>query len=421
MRTMKRNPLLSGVCAILGGAFLWANSATAEVVSDAAAAVVVFPKIVVDTEAGVDTVIQLSNTANNSVNVRCFYTNANAHCSNDPTTICYTNDDCLEAGPTGVCVDGWNETDFRFRLTARQPIVWRASTGLAVFPLRGSKGTPADCAVTPCLGPDGDSNEDSAIPAVAEDPFQGELRCIQFDDSMKLAESNDLAGETTIVTNNSILDARGYNAVGIQARAGRQHPADENELVLSEDSEAMYAGCPGVVMMDHFFDDAVEPITGDSVRTDLTLIPCSVDYEMQDAALFNTTVQFLVFNEFEQRFSTSTRIRCFREVTLSDIDTRRRPLNLTSAEERDPAYTGDERSIFNVNVQGTLTGQTWIRGVDDGADSHGNGIIAVAEEFHRSDSSDVTSVRSTAAINLQQRGIRSDSDIIRIPTETFPQ
>lgn len=418
MRTMKRNPLLSGVFGILGGAFLWVNSAAADVVSDSAAAVVVFPKIVVNSDDGIDTVIQLSNTANNSVNVRCFYTNANAHCSNSPTTTCYTNDDC-ETG--GICVDGWNETDFRFRLTARQPIVWRAGEGLSVFPLRGSKGTPADCAVTPCLGPDGDSNEDSAIPAVSEDPFQGELRCIQFDDSMKLAESNDLVGETTIITNSSqMVDARGYNAVGIQVREGRQHPADENELVLSEDSEAMYNGCPGVVMMDHFFDDAVEPINGDSVRTDITLIPCSVDYEMQDAALFNTTVQFLVFNEFEQRFSTSTRIRCFRELTLSDIDTRRRPLS--SGDVEDPAFTGDQRSIFNVNVQGTLTGQTWIRGVDDGSDSHGNGIIAVAEEFHRTDDTRVrSSVRSTAAINLQERGIRSDSDIIRIPTETFPQ
>ena len=31
MRTVKRNPFLSGVCAILGGVFLWAGAAAADV------------------------------------------------------------------------------------------------------------------------------------------------------------------------------------------------------------------------------------------------------------------------------------------------------------------------------------------------------------------------------------------------------
>ena len=44
-----------------------------------------------------------------------------------------------------------------------------------------------------------------------------------------------------------------------------------------------------------------------------------------------------------------------------------------------------EDTIFNINVQGTITGQTRIRGVDDGEEGHGNGLIGTAEEFYRSD------------------------------------
>lgn len=405
MRTVKRNPFLSGVCAILGGAFLWAGSAAAEVASDQAAGIIVFPKLVVDTSAGVDTEIQLSNTSTSAVNVRCFYVNANSHCSNEPATLCATNDDCGGAASGGICTPGWNETDFRFRLTALQPIVWQVSRGMAFFPLQGPTGDPADCADTPCVGVNGEFNVDSAIPAVAEDPFQGELKCIEVGDDESPNDRNDLKGEATIVKSTGTqLDARAYNGIGIQAVTGAND--GDNTLVLGVE----YSSCPNILILDHFFDDAIEPISDALVRTDLTLIPCSEDFVLQDTALFNTTVQFLVFNEFEQRFSTSTSLRCFREIALSDIDTR--PRSLTDA---DPSTTGDYRSIFNVNVQGTLTGQTRIRAVDDGSTSHGNGILGVAEEFHRTSSTNLDTVRASAAFNIDQVGVRTSSDFIQMP------
>ena len=51
------------------------------------------------------------------------------------------------------------------------------------------------------------------------------------------------------------IDARGYNAIGIQAITG----ANDNDTTLilgGEDAE--YNGCPSVLILDHFFDD--EPV-----------------------------------------------------------------------------------------------------------------------------------------------------------------
>ena len=68
----------------------------------------------------------------------------------------------------------------------------------------------------------------------------------------------------------------------------------------------------------------IEPsAVGATVRTHLTLVPCSEDFNLQ--APITTAVQYLVFNEFEQRFSTSRSVRCFSEIVLSDIDTRPGP------------------------------------------------------------------------------------------------
>jgi hypothetical protein len=389
---VKWNPFLSGVCALLGGVFLWAAAASADVTSDNAAAIVVFPKLVLDADEGIDTEIQLSNTSDQPVNVRCFYVNANSHCSNEPDEVCNTSEDC----EGGRCIEGWNEIDFRFTLTALQPIVWTISDGLPVsdtFPLDG---------VTR-IGPGGQYNADSAIPGVPEDPFRGELKCIVVGEDEAPVDSNSLKGEATIVTVDGV-DARAYNAVGIQAIEGAND--GDNTLVLGEE----YNSCPNILILDHFFDDAPEPAQDALVRTDLTLVPCSEDFVLQDQGLFDTTVQFLVYNEFEQRFSTSIKIKCFKEIGLSDIDTRPRAFNNT-----DPADTGDLRSIFNVNLQGTLTGQTRIRGVDDGQDGHGNGLLAVAEEFHRTDVTDLDTIRASAAFNVHQSGQRETTDVVSIP------
>jgi hypothetical protein len=102
-----------------------------------------------------------------------------------------------------------------------------------------------------------------------------------------------------------------------------------------------------------------------------------------------TTLQFLVFNEFEQRFSTSRALECFREIQISNIDTMTNNL-----------------SIFSAQVAGTLTGQTRIRGVTGTDPNYGNGVLAIAEEFRRT---------GTAAWNLQTQGVRPQRDYIYLP------
>jgi hypothetical protein len=396
MRTVKWNPFLSGVCTVLGGMLLWAGVARADVTSTNPAAIVVYPKIVVDTTSGgthqVDTIIQLTNTAPNPVNVRCFYVDANGHCSNSPFAICNPNGDPANnpCGGGNACLAQWTETDFAMRLTSHQPIEWVASSGLSTLPLEPCVPGP-DCHSP---GPNGEFDSGS-IPPVPENPFLGELKCVEVDDTEAPSDQNDLKGEATIedITASGgttpSVDSRGYNAIGIQAIAGQNNKDDT--LVLGGPTPE-YNACPNILVLDHFFDDAEEPANGDTVRTDLTLVPCSEDFNFQQP--LTTTVQYLVFNEFEQRFSTSRSTTCFTEIALSDIDTRLGP-------------TGDSQSIFNVSVEGTLTGQTLIRGVADSDTGHGHALLAIAEEFQGEGHS--------SAYVAGQRGTRTQADIILLP------
>ena len=106
-----------------------AQGARADVASDRPAAIVVYPKIAVDTgdSHGIDTVIRLTNTnTNGPINVHCFYVDANSHCTSD-RSICQDSTTC----GYGTCTPDWVETDFNIVLTVMQPVEWKASDGLA--------------------------------------------------------------------------------------------------------------------------------------------------------------------------------------------------------------------------------------------------------------------------------------------------
>jgi hypothetical protein len=323
--------------------------------------------------AGEDTIVQLTNTSEFLTKVHCFYTNTNSHCSNSPQTIC-TNADFRSVCPTGgLCVQGWQETDFRLTLTKRQPISWSVNQGLSSLPL----------ATTPGQGSPPQFNEGS-IPPVLEVPFTGELLCIQVDVTTELpTDRNDLKGEASIVKSigDRIDDAK-YNAIGIKAIEGRQD-GNPNVLnvggpeaeygVINENVDPPFTGCPNVLTVNHFFDGADVVTHGGAltapVTTDLTIVPCQRDYLTQTANAPGATIQFLIYNEFEQRFSTSTHLDCYKETPLSDIDTR-------------PGPEGNSSSIFSVGVQGTLTGMSRLRSVAgpnvDGYD--GRTILALVGE-----------------------------------------
>src|SRR5512143_48680 len=323
--------------------------------------------------AGEDTLVQLTNTSEFLTKVHCFYTNTNSHCSNSPETIC-TDANFRSVCPAGgLCVQGWQETDFRLTLTKRQPISWSVNQGLSSLPL----------ATTPGQGTPPQFN-DGSIPPVLEVPFTGELLCVQVDVTTELpTDRNDLKGEASIVKSigDRIDDAK-YNAIGIKAIEGRQdgNPGilnvggPEAEYgVINDNVDPPFTGCPNVLTVNHFFDGA-NVVTHDGqlgapVHTDLTIVPCQRDYLTQTGNAPGATIQFLIYTEFEQRFSTSTRLDCYKETPLSDIDTR-------------PGPDGNPFSIFNVGVQGTLTGMSRLRSVAgpniDGYD--GRTILALVGE-----------------------------------------
>jgi len=361
--------------------------AAGDVASDRAAAILVWPHIQVGDVTGtlsstqsIETVIQLTNTSNEPIVVWCFYENANSHCTNSGQICVEAQDCCNGSNGCGQCLPDWNEVDFRIRLTPQQPIGWLASEGEADFPLDGVSRT----------GIGGSSNAGSRIPPVPEDPFEGLLKCFATDEDNVPVERNVLKGEATLyfvdlTTGVEQVDIAKYNAVGIQAREGRLN--DDKILILDSDQnpDAEYNGCPNVLILNHFFDFAINPVNGAEITTNLILVPCTQDLLRQIPG--QAVIQYIVFNEFEQRFSTSRTARCKQNLPLSLIDTTQR-----------------ERSIFSAGVAGTLTGQTR-------ANAIGSGMLAVADEFH-----EISEDRSYSAdFNVHFQGDRDDADIIILP------
>lgn len=425
---------LIGLC---GMASAQGPGKTAPVVaSDEPAGYLVFPKLVVDTQgilassggAGIDTVVQLTNTDLTAPHdVQCWYVNANSLCSNDPARVCETNIDCSG----GVCEPQWSVGDFHIVLTPGQPVAWRVSAGSGFLPCDPlNPDLPASCGTVP------ENTNSGNVPPAGADPFRGELKCVETDSGDVPVERNDLKGEATIYRvidgAGALVDAASYNAIGFQARGEFFVGAPDDILCLggplldptsANCPMSEYAGCPAVLIVNHFFDGAASPngsvcsggtnpgvpcVVGGTeclgggvciattITTNVTLAPCTENLA-DPAQQLRTTAQMLVYNEFEQRFSSSTMVDCFKDVQLSDLDTR-------------PGIQDNAYSIFAVGVEGTLTGQTRIRGVEGAETDGGHGLIGVAQEYHSRDGS----VVSSAAFNLNYFGERQQRDLVRL-------
>jgi hypothetical protein len=387
-----------------------ANAQAATVASDRTAGYVVFPKVVSDPQGllhegrSVDTLIQLTNTATGGIPpnittgdrvVHCFYVDATSHCTSgtgrldEETGACNDAADCFGSD---TCDPGWSQTDFTIALTANQPEGWEASTGKRL----GGQTSDGSGVVIP----------------VPENAFVGELKCVEIDGGPTGGDpkattdtpinANDLKGEATIYELTSgepgSVDVRSYNGIGVQTVASNGATQADHVMCLgattgsAECAVAEYAACPGSLIFNHFFDQRV---AGGGVVTDLTLVPCSENLAVP-ANQTTTAVQFLVFNEFEQRLSASTRFNCFKETQISHID----------------AAVGQETSsIFNVGVEGTLTGQTRIRPVPGSETNTGHGLLAVAEEFRIVDGS-----VGSAAFNIDYAAPnQGHGDFVRLP------
>jgi len=382
---------LLGGLVLLGLCTAAAAQPMARVASDETAGYVVFPKIIVDTTGQfygglrADTVVQLTNMSDELIRVNCWYVSGNRVCDNNPDRICQLNSDCDLPGicqPPTCAAD-----DFQLTLTPRQPLAWRVSDPPDFLPCDPTNPDPgAQACVT--------DNEAAAIP-LTEDPFQGELKCVQVDESEIPVDRNDLKGEATIYLINNeaippIADTASYNAIGIQAVTG----GDTGDNRLSLDGSE-YAGCPAVLILNNVFEGAQSPFNqANTIRTQLTLVPCSEDLSGVVPPV-TTAAQMLIYNEFEQRFSTSKRVSCFDNLWLGDVDTR-------------PGEADNQYSIFAIGTQGTLTGQTRIRGVETAGDGLGHGLLGVAQEVH-----DGLGI-GTAAFNLNYFGDRRQADTVQL-------
>lgn len=424
-----------GLFGLGAAAFVAATSlpATAATTSDEPASVLVYAKIVVDTSGEwgppTDTLLTLTSNVDQSVlkQAHCYYVNATGSCEGSPQEQCRTAADCSNPVP---CNPNWNETDFNVFITPNQPIAWYASDGLGrgQFPIEGF-GT---CSVgsTPCfnnamcpgvgnvcqIGPDGLNNLGSGIPPVADDPFIGSLTCIQFDPNVnppapdKSITADALTGAASIIAVdadvNKAVDVAQYNAVGFKNVPGGD---TDGELRLGGplDSDD-YKGCANVLVVDHFFDGATDPMTVGNLTnssngvftTELTLVPCGNDFGGIEPG--TSVAQMLVFNEFEQRFSTSAEIDCFFNKRISNIDT-----------------PNASRSIFSAGVSGTIAGQIRIQGV--GSAATGSGLTGVAQLFVATKITGEDprcaggTLCSSAAYSLNQAGTRTTVDLLTIP------
>ncbi len=313
---------------------------------DHPAGLVIFPKILVDVDNAIDTRLHLSNTSDEAVMTHCFIVNANSRCTNTGG-VCESFLDCEDGGVYGSCEPGWIETNFDIFFTSRQPIGWLASEGVS--------GSDLPCVATffnpnPCAG--NGNNGGTRVPAVSEETFIGEMKCMQADPTTRLPVTcsgatcaNDITGYAAI-TSQGTFDVASYRAVGLEQVANDGN----NELVvggvLGGDSE--YEPCAQTLIMDFIYDGALDPIS-ETFRSssELTLVPCTQDFRGQTTP--PVIAQIFVYNEFEQRLSTSVRVDCLLDTPISLIGT------------SDP-----QRSVFSVDIGGTVMGQARITGVGGG-------------------------------------------------------
>jgi hypothetical protein len=399
---------------------------TAQVTTDRPAGYIVFPKIVSDPAGlfnggtAMDTLIQITNTNNTEDRIlHCFYVDGTTRCTNgasllDPDGACRTNADCNLGGTCALQTCGG--IDFDVITTPNQPVGWQASIGVQQTGIcRGGTepGTPCDVDGDCAGGGTCPPLNIGRVPNLAPGVFLGELKCVEVQGTETTMQTrlpinaNDLIGNATIYevlggTGGTTVDVRSYNAIGVQSvstnGAAQTDPTTAQVQMQLGGTNGEYAGCPAQLIINHFFDGAV--VGNATVSTDVTFVPCSERPESEgDVAGDNDPtpiqLQFLVYNEFEQRFSASTNFRCFRETALSNLD--RRP--------------GQEStSIFNVAVQGTLAGQTVVRPVLSSTNPlEGNGVLAVAEEFHTVIG---TANTHSAAFNVNIRGTKTQADFV---------
>lgn len=391
---MRRQRGLVGFIALaaLVGFGVNARSVEARVTTEESASILVFPKVIADGDR--DTIIQITNTSNNMRHAHCFYVNA---APTDP-------DRPISLNESDFNPPLWTETDFDIWLTKQQPTHWVVSTGRRFDP------TDATCLATSCNPNDsgtGDADccdaglDPGRVPPVAPD-FIGELKCIEVDASGFPVPGNALKGEATLVSASDDDDVSKYNALGL--KGFDTNNADPTLCVGGEvtpecGSGAEYEACPKTWVLVHPADGAPNPVLesqgeASTMTTSLTVVPCTQNFETQDPD--TVTLQFEIWNEFEERLSASTKFQCWASFTLN-------------GDEADTVnYYGGISAAFEKGSAGSDLLKTNMRAV-------GNlGVMAVLEETTTSGSSVVARSAQNAHSSFEDV---TGSDRIVIPGE----
>jgi hypothetical protein len=350
-----------------------ASTVRADVTTERSSSVLVFPKVISNAPA-IDTIIQISNTSNSMVFARCLYLNG---APRDPNLLPSSDNPPL-------C----QEVDFDIFLTKQQPTHWVVSTGRRIYSMAPSD-RPCDSTFRDCSGAGLDPGTIPPVP----DGFTGELKCIEVDSSGAPLNGNHLKGEATIVSVDG--DASKYNAIGVMGLNTNFNVNNSDDTLClgggvtpSCPTGAEYNACPDTVIVNHFAAGASDPVidefaaAGSSVKTEVTVVPCTEDFENQIPG--QAVVQFLIINEFEELFSTSTTLTCWANWDLGAVN-----------------------PVFSEAFLGSRFAQTRMHpATPDQA-----GILGVMEEFHSLSAGN----ESRDALNLHGEGNRPAGDVIILP------
>jgi len=361
MRVMKWKAVLSGLCALTLSLGVVAG-ANADVTVEKGASILIFPKLI--SSGDEDSIVQISNQGTMMVHAHCYYVDASLV-------------DRITGAPCDVnngvnCSPLWQETDFDLWLSKKQPTAWLVSGGRRVSVLNESPGDY------------GYGLDPGHIPPMGTD-FVGELKCVEVDETGRPTLGNNLKGEATLktLTGAQSGDVAKYNAIGIEGNPDAAQPT--SPLVLDGN---VYEACPSKLTVQHPASgiSTLPNVTqGYDANTELTLVPCSEDFE--NGLPTSSTLQFLVYNEFEERFSGSTTVTCYLSTLLTDIDS---PLDAS-------------RSIFSSSVLGTLAAMTEFTPINGAGGLHA--VVGIAENYLAGTNNGVVQTdRSRSAYNIHTEG-----------------
>lgn len=389
MRVQKRSPWLNGLGVVLAAMALWGTQAQADVSSDKPGSVVLWPKVIADGTR--DTLISLTNTRNEQAYAHCEYVQALGLCSVTGSFCSVPNaapgsPGACEPVAGNVCTQQWQSADFDVALTRQQPTIWRVSTGRIDNPFLPADGA---CDLVLPVNP-GDALRQSCpglfligqVPPAPDQPFRGELTCIQVNVDGSANGSNGLKGEATIETLGSEQIST-YNSINV----GAIEVGGVDGLIRLNGIE--YSACPPAVEVSHYSQGAedlvaadidptvCDPTAGCPVESEITLVPCRADYNNENAATWATDIEYT--NEFEQTLSIETTFECWANFDLRDLGFAPSSASGSQFQRTRLTPTGSGRCILgDVEAACTTDADCGTGGVCGPV----TGILAIVEEFH---------------------------------------